>query len=45
MRNAVLLWAGLIALYLILVNSGGAARALSSLGTFVTGTTKALQGR
>ena len=45
MRNVIVIWALLIAAYLILTQSGGFSKALGAFGTFVTGTTKALQGR
>lgn len=35
----------LIALYLVLVNSGGAAKVAEALGEVATNQTKALQGR
>lgn len=45
MQRVILIWAALIAAYLILTRSGGFATALSSFTNFVTGSTKALQGR
>ena len=45
MQRVILIWAVLIAAYLILTKSGGFATALGSFTSFVTGTTKSLQGR
>ena len=45
MMRIIVIWALLIAAYLVLTRSGGFATALNSFGNFVTGTTKALQGR
>ncbi len=45
MMRVIVIWAMLIAAYLILTQSGGFSKSLGALGTFVTGTTKVLQGR
>jgi hypothetical protein len=44
-RQIILIWGGAILLYLVLINRQGTASGLSSLTSFVTGTTKTLQGR
>lgn len=41
----IVIWGGLIALYLLLANRAGTSTLLTSLSNFATGTTKTLQGR
>ena len=45
MMRIIVIWAILIAAYLILTNAGGFKTSLSAFSDFVTGTTKTLQGR
>ncbi len=44
-RQLILIWGGLIALYLLLFYREGTASGLKALTGFVTGTTKTLQAR
>ncbi len=41
----IVIWGGLIALYLLVANAQGTTGLLSGLQKFVTGTTGVLQGR
>lgn len=41
----IMIWGGLIALYLVLARSSGASTVLNSLKGFSTGITSTLQGR
>lgn len=44
-KTIILIWGGAIFAYLFLINRQGTATLLSSLQSFVGGTTKTLQGR
>lgn len=44
-KTILFIWGGAIFLYLIIINSKGSTSVLSSLQSFVGGTTKILQGR
>jgi hypothetical protein len=41
----IMIWGGLIAIYLLVANSNGAKTVIGSFGSFASGTTKTLQGR
>jgi len=44
-KTIILIWGGAILLYLAATKSSGTAAVVNSLSSFVTGSTKALQGR
>jgi hypothetical protein len=44
-RTIILIWGGAIFIYLLVSKSSGSSAVINSLGTFVGGTTKTLQGR
>jgi hypothetical protein len=44
-KTIIFIWGGAILLYLLVSNSSGSSSIINSLGTFVGGTTKVLQGR
>lgn len=44
-RTIILIWGGAILLYLLVTNSKGSSSVISSLQSFVGGTTRTLQGR
>lgn len=44
-KTIIFIWGGAILLYLAISKSSGTSSVISSLGTFVNGTTKTLQGR
>lgn len=41
----IMIWGTAIVIYLLISNSQGSKRVIGSLGDFVSGTTKTLQGR
>jgi hypothetical protein len=41
----IVIWGGLIAIYLLVSHSKGATSVIGSFSNFATGTTKTLQGR
>jgi hypothetical protein len=44
-KTIIFIWGGAILLYLLVTNSAGSSSVVNSLGNFVGGTTKILQGR
>ena len=44
-KTIIMIWGGAIILYLLVTNSTGSSSVLTSLQSFVGGTTKTLQGR
>ena len=44
-RTILIIWGGLILVYLLATNSKGSSSVISSFQNFVGGTTKSLQGR
>lgn len=45
MARLIIIWGGLIALYILVANSSGSTQVLGGLQKLVTGTTGILQGR
>lgn len=44
-KTIIFIWGGAILLFLLINNASGSSSVINSLGTFVGGTTKIMQGR